>query len=118
MVTLMRLPIAALLALSVAAPAAAQPLSSQFQLDELRAQQEAAQRRLIDQSNQLMALEARLRAEQGAADLQRSAPRVSELRYEPSVRAAAVVTPAFPSISDAALAESNRRVQAAAGNRR
>ncbi|TAL37681.1 hypothetical protein [Phenylobacterium sp.] len=114
----MRLPIAALLALSVAAPAAAQPLSSQFQLDELRAQQEAAQRRLIDQSNQLMALEARLRAEQGAADLQRSAPRVSELRYEPSVRAAAVVTPAFPSISDAALAESNRRVQAAAGNRR
>lgn len=118
MVTLMRLPIAALLALSVAAPAAAQPLSPQFQLDELRAQQEADQRRMIDQSNQLMALEARLRAEQGAADLQRSAPRVPELRYEPSVRGAAVATPAFPSISDAALAESNRRVAAAARNRR
>lgn len=118
MVTLMRLPFAALLALSVAAPAAAQPLSSQFQLDELRAQQEATQRRMIDQSNQLMALEARLRAEQGAADLQRSAPRVPELRYEPSLSGAAATAPAYPSISDAALAESNRRVQAAARNRR
>lgn len=117
MVTLMRLPLAALLALSVAAPAAAQPLSSQIQLDELRAQQEAAQRRMIDQSNQLMALEARLRAEQGAADLQRSAPRVPELRYEPSLGAAATA-PVYPSMSDAALAESNRRVAAAAWNRR
>ncbi|HEX7884810.1 MAG TPA: hypothetical protein VF474_02435, partial [Phenylobacterium sp.] len=51
----------------VATPAAAQV--NVFQLDELRAQQQAAERRAIDQSNQLQALEARLRADQAAAEL-------------------------------------------------
>lgn len=106
------------LIMAAATPVAAQPLSSQFQLDELRAQQEAAQRRAIDQSNQLMALEARLRAEQATADLSRSAPRVPDLPYEPQSRGAPPIAAKFPSIPDAALADSNRRVQAAAGTRR
>ncbi|HEY0650731.1 hypothetical protein, partial [Phenylobacterium sp.] len=105
-------------ALAVAATGAyAQPVLQQ--LEDLRMQQEAANRRAIDQSNQLMALEARLRADQASADLQRSAPRVPELRYEPSTRRGTAAAAArFPSIPDAALADSNRRVQDAARNRR
>jgi len=108
----------ALIALATASAAAAQPLTQQLQLDELRMQQEAAQRRAIDQSNQLMALEARLRAEQATADLQRGAPRAPGLRYEPARRSAPSAAAKYPSIPDAALADSNRRVQEAAKNRR
>ena len=108
----------ATIALATASTAAAQPLTQQLQLDELRMQQEAAQRRAIDQSNQLMALEARLRAEQATSDLQRSTPRVPELRYDPARRSGASAGLKYPSIPDAALADSNRRVQAAAKNRR
>lgn len=108
---------AAALAVATTAGASAQPAFQQ--LEDLRMQQEAAQRRAIDQSNQLMALEARLRAEQALADLQRSAPRAPELRYEPSERRGTAAAAArYPSIPDAALAESNRRVQDAARNRR
>ena len=62
----------AVLLLAAASPAAAQ--HPQTQLDDLRMQQEAAHRRAIDQQNQLTALETRLRAEQGAADLRRTPP--------------------------------------------
>ena len=113
----MRILIAAL-ALVAATPAVAQPLAQQLQLDELRHQQQDAQRRAIDQSNQLMALEARLRAEQAAYELQRIAPRAPELRYEPARRTASAAAAKYPSIPDAALADSNRRVQDAARNRR
>jgi hypothetical protein len=108
-------------ALLAAAPAAAQPLVQQQQLDDLRMQAEAAQRRAIDQQNQLMSLEARLRADQATYDLQRNAPAVPTLRYDPptggGVGAPAAAT-RYPSIPDRALADSNRRVQAAVGNRR
>lgn len=107
----------AVLAATAASPAVAQHPSTV--LEDLRMQQEAAQRRAVDQSNQLMALEARLRADQASADLSRSPPRVPELRYEPSTRRGTVAATArYPSISDAALADSNRRVQDAARNRR
>ena len=108
--------IAAALAAAATGVSAQQPTFQQ--LEDLRMQQEAANRRAIDQSNQLMALEARLRAEQASADLQRSAPRVPELRYEPSTRRGARAAARYPSIPDAALAESNRRVQDAARSRR
>ena len=80
----------------------------------------AMQRRAIDQSNQLMALDARLRAEEAAAQLQRPAPRVPELRYKPAAGAGftRALPPSYPAVPDAALADSNRRVQAAARNRR
>jgi hypothetical protein len=117
MVSMRHLIVAAALAATAASSAAAQ--HPQAVLEDLRMQQEAANRRAIDQSNQLMALEARLRADQASADLQRSAPRVPELRYEPSARRGTATAAArFPSIPDAALADSNRRVQAAARNRR
>jgi hypothetical protein len=99
------------LVLIAATPAAAQP--AQFQLDDLRAREEAAQRRAVDLSNQLQALEARMRADQAIGDLARPAPAVPALRYppkEPSV----MPTPDYPRMPDAALVESNRRVQAAA----
>lgn len=118
MMVSMRVALSAAVLTAAATAAAAQP-TLQLQLDDLRVQQEAAQRRAVDQSNQLMALDARLRAEQASADLQRRAAPVPELRYEPSTRGTATTSARFPSIPDSALADSNRRVQdAAAGNRR
>ena len=116
MVWSMRYLIAVLL-LAAATPAAAQ--HPQTQLDDLRMQQQEAQRRAIDQSNQLMALDARLRAEQASAELQRPPPRLPEVRYKPAtggfVRA---MPPSYPSVPDTTLADSNRKVQDAARNRR
>jgi hypothetical protein len=116
--------LAVLAVLGPAAPAAAQlaGAADQFQLDLLRAQQEAAQRRAVDQANQLSALEARLRAEQAVLDLRLQRgdvgpPPVPALRYEPPAGSAPAAA-RYPSIPDSALADSNRRVQAAAGNRR
>lgn len=108
--------------LAIATPAAAQPV--QLQLDDLRAQQQAAERRAIDQANQIQALEARLRADQASADLaaQRAGVRLPQLPYgDPSMTtrpAAAAAAAAYPSVPDAVLADSNRRVQDAARNRR
>jgi hypothetical protein len=102
---------------AAASPAGAQVLSPQF--EDLRMQQEAAHRRAIDQSNQLNALENRLRAEQAAGELQRIAPRVPELRYKPATGGfTPALPPTYPAVPDSTLADSNRRVQDAARNRR
>lgn len=103
--------------LAAASPAAAQ--HPQTQLDDLRMQQQEAQRRAIDQSNQLTALETRLRAEQASADLQRLPPRVPEVRYKPATGGfTRAMPPTYPAVPDSTLADSNRRVQDAARNRR
>ena len=117
LVSMRRLILAALMA-AAASPAAAQVLSPQLQ--DLQMQQQDAQRRAIDQSNQLMALEARLRAEQAASDLQRPAPRLPELRYKPAAGAGFTRTmpPGYPSIPETTLADSNKRVREAAKERR
>ena len=111
----------ALAFLALAAPAAAQDFGAinQFQLDELRMQQHLAQQRAIAQSNELMALEARLRTEQAVmqAQTQRAQTRLPELPYE-GAPPARIDTSKLPSIPDAALAASNRRVQEASENRR
>jgi len=103
--------------LAAAATSAAAQTISQFELDNLRAQQEAAARRAVAQTNELMALEARLRTEQAITDLrlQRDAPRLPERRYEPPASAVTTpsVTPKYPSVPDALLADSNRRVREA-----
>lgn len=115
----MRPTIIALLAAAVAAPAAGQAIS-QFELDNLRIQQEAATRRAVDQANELAALEGRLRTEQAIADLrrQRDAPQVPD----PSDWMPAAGAPAaqlnFPTTPDAILADSNRRVREASKPRR
>ena len=105
-----------LLALAAASPAAAQ--TNQFEIDNLRMQQQLQQQRSVDQSNQLMALEARQRAEQSSVDanLQRLLPeRAPSNPYatQPAKTTAASIA-RYPSISDATLADSNRRVQDAA----
>lgn len=106
--------------LAVVTPAAAQV--TQLQLDDLRAQQQAAERRAIDQANQMQALEARLRADQASADLaaQRAGVRMPQLPYGTSQMntAPAAAAAKYPSVPDAVLADSNRRVQDAARNRR
>lgn len=121
------------LAAALSAPAVAMAqATSQIQLDDLRAQQQAAERRSIDQSNQFQAMEARARADQAAADLatQRAGVVVPQRRYvdpvtgpgtapdrttgQPSNQA----TTAYPSVPDATLADSNKRVQDAVKDRR
>jgi hypothetical protein len=114
---LVRLLLAAAIFAVLATPVAAQV--TQFELDQLRAQQQAAERRAVAQSNELMALEARLRADQAVAELRAPTARAPELLYdEPPARGSALATAKFPAMSDAALAESNRRVREAAQNRR
>ena len=111
--------LAACVLLAAATPAVAQP--GQFEIDALRAQQEAAARRAIAQENELAALEARFSTEQAIASLQaqRNPPRAPELLYVlPSPSSPAGATPTFPTIPDAALAESNRRVRDASQPRR
>ena len=104
------------LMLATATPAASQP-ASQFELDSLRIQQEAAARRAVAQANELTALEARLRTEQAVSDLrlQREAPRLPELTYAPPASSAVPrsATLKYPSVPDALLADSNRRVREA-----
>lgn len=105
--------------LAGAGPAAAQVNS--LQLDDLRAQQQAAERRAIDQANQIQALEARLRADQASADMaaQRAGAPAPRLPYaDPTVSGSSAATPKYPSMPDSALADSNKRVQDAARNRR
>lgn len=103
----------------VAQPAVAQITT--FEFDALRAQQEANQRRAVDQDNRFQALDARLRADHAAAATE---PRLGAVRlWEPPYPSAVTVqapdaAPVYPSMSDAALAESNRRVWEAAKNRR
>ncbi|WP_293904730.1 hypothetical protein [Phenylobacterium sp.] len=117
----LRILVLGLLCAAAATPAFAQ--NTQLELDNLRAQQQAAQQRAIAQANESMALEARLRAEQAVADLrlQRTPPVLPELPYvtpaSDAARAAAA-TATYPSIPDAALADSNRKVQDAAQTRR
>lgn len=105
---------------AVAAPATAQP--SQFQIDDLRAQQQAAERRSIDQANQLQALDARLRADQAVADMaaRNAGARVPLLPYgDPTLAPkASAPAPSYPSVPDTLLSDSNKRVQNAARNRR
>ncbi|MBX3483432.1 hypothetical protein [Phenylobacterium sp.] len=111
--------------LAAAAPASAQALDplSQVALQDLRMQAEAAQRRAIDQANQLEAASARQRAEQASLDLQlqrgdvgpRQAP---ALRDEPAATPAPTSLGQYPSTPDAALADSDKKVQDAARNRR
>lgn len=106
----------------VATPAAAQiaPAPGAGAQDfELWQRQEQLRQQLVAQHNELMALEAQLRAQQAITDLQaqRQTPRLTppDLSRRPLP---AIDTSRLASIPDAALAESNRRVLEAARNRR
>lgn len=106
----------ALVAYALGSPAAAQV--SVFELDNLRAQQEAALRRAIDQENQFQALDARLRADRAAAPTERAVVSLPTVPYPTSATPPEPPAPsAYPAMSDAALAESNRRIQDAVKRR-
>jgi hypothetical protein len=116
------------LGLGPAAPAAAQDLLTQqrlnaFELGNLQAQQDLARQREIAAHNDLMALEARLRTEQGLSDVraQSYTPRLPPVNAYQAYAGAPlpnIDTSKLVSIPDAALADSNRRVREAAANRR
>jgi hypothetical protein len=108
-------PLLIALALSAATPAAAQ-IPGNPGYDYLRAQQEAAQRAAVARQNELMALEANLRAQQAINDLEfrRAVPvQAPQLPYPQSVGGGptSIDLSKLPSIPDAALAASNKRVQ-------
>lgn len=103
-------------------PAAAQVAGpvDQMQLETLPMQQENAARRLIDQQNQLMAAEAQARADRAAMELRLQRElrvRIPEPASGPRSASAAEPAPVFPSVPAEALADSNRKVQAAARDR-
>jgi hypothetical protein len=106
-------------AMAAAAPAAAQSLNA-FQLDALRADQSAAQLHAIQQDNERMALEARLRASQAVLDLELQRALPPQVSLPPYPGAGAPAQPfdvsKLPSIPDAALAASNKRVRDAVKN--
>ncbi len=101
----------------LAGPAIAQP--SSFESEALRVQQEAIQRRMIDLESQLQAQDGRRRADEAAlaVRLQQGPVRAPNPPFE-TAYAAGDAAPAYPSIPDGVLAQSNQRVRDAAANRR
>lgn len=97
-----------------------QRLDLQMRLNELQAQQDMARQREIARQNEIMALEARLRAEQGLADVraQSLTPRLPPIPSQGAGPPPDIDTSQLTSIPDAALADSDRRVREAARNRR
>jgi hypothetical protein len=122
----MRVPgvLAVLLAAGLAAPASAQllpqvaPSSPQFA--EMLAQQEIARQQIVQQQNQIMALEAQLRTQQALSDVHALtlAPQLPPVDTTPGRPLPHIDTSQLASIPDATLADSNRKVLEAAGNHR
>jgi len=112
------------LALSVAAPAAAQDAwaLTQQRDAELHAQAQLARQREVELNNRLSTLEATAQTNQALSDIaamrQRLEPPTIYDPKAPPPRRAAVPAGAYASIPDATLADSNARVRAAAANRR
>jgi hypothetical protein len=120
---MMRTLIAVLVLAAAGAPAAAQDIGvlTQSQIADLQMQQQLLQQRSVAQHNELFALETRLRTEQAVTDLQlqRALPvRLPQLPYPVAAPTGRIDASKLPSIPDAALAASNRRVQEASQNRR
>jgi hypothetical protein len=117
----MRIP-AVLLALSLATPAFAQVIPAPITPQDSGAlvQQEITRQQLIQQQNQLMALEAQQRALQAQQAIE--ALKVDPRLPQPDVSGARplpeIDTSKLASIPDAALADSNQKVLDAANNRR
>lgn len=86
---------------------------------ELMVQQQMLQQRSIALENQLSAMEARVRTEQALSDLrvQRLTPPI-RLPQDPAANPPTIMQGGFASVPDDRLADSNRRVREASGNRR
>jgi hypothetical protein len=122
----MRVLILALTAAIVAGPAMAQ-VAPQLGLQPFTAQdsiflqqQEATRQQLIQQQNQIMSLDAQIRAQQALSDVQAQArvPQLPLPDVTPGRPLPQIDTSQLASIPDAALADSNKKVLEAAGNRR
>ena len=109
------------LAACVAAPAAAQPFRSLELARDAQAQEQAlaARNRDIALANELSNLQARLQTEQALSNLQaqRVGPPVPLVIYNPKAPPPKIDLSQMASIPDAALAQSNARIRAAADNR-
>jgi hypothetical protein len=122
-------PLALLIAGLWAAAAAAQPLTTtvgpglqsqldlQSRLNALDAQQDLARREAVIRENRAAAVEAQARAERAVADVRAQAATPRAPAPPASGPPAHIDTRALASIPDAALAESDARVRAAADNR-
>lgn len=113
----LRTRVLALILLAGASTVSAQALdpATQLQVDDLRARQQAAERQAVEASNQAMAAEARIRAEQAINELERQ--RAISLDVPPGAAPDDGVGTAlkdYPVMPDAVLADSNKRVRAAA----
>lgn len=86
---------------------------------ELRVQQQMLQQRSIALENQLNAIDARVRTEQALSDLrvQQLTPPL-RLPDDPAAISPSIAQGGFASVPDDRLADSNRRVREASGNRR
>lgn len=110
---------------AIASPAAAQfvpqPALAIPQPDPgLMAFQEMQRQQLVQQQNQIMSLEAQLRTQQNLADVRAMAvsPRLPPPNLNGKAPPPQIDTNQLASIPDSALADSNRKVLDAAGNRR
>jgi hypothetical protein len=110
------------LTLGLAAPAAAQPFRAFEQGREAQAiaDAQAARTRDIQLTNQLSLLQAQMQTQQALGNLQaaRATPAVPTVPFNPRAPAPVLNLSQMASIPDAALAASNARILAAAGNRR
>jgi hypothetical protein len=117
----MRSPVILLLALSLAPPAAAQPVRGLEHARDAQAQAEAvaARNRDIALTNELSNLQARVQTDQTLSGLQaqRISPPVPMIRFDPNAPPPKVDLSQMASIPDATLAQSNARARAAADNR-
>ena len=110
------------LAAGLAAPASAQPFRSLERARDAQAQAEAvaARNRDIAITNELSSLQARIQTEQALSNLQaqRISPPVPTVAFDPDAPPPKIDISQMASIPDAALAQSNARIRAAADNRR
>ena len=109
-----------LLVLCAASPAVAQDYRAVMEGREaqLTADAEAARRREVELSNRLTVLEFQMSTEQAMRDLQAMIQRPAMSPPPPNAPPPIIDTSRLASIPDAALADSNARVRAAAANRK
>jgi hypothetical protein len=114
--------ILALSLVGLCAPAAGQPFRGLERVRDAQAQADAvaARNRDIALTNELSNLQARVQTEQTLSQLQaqRISPPVPMTPYDPKAPPPKIDLSQMASIPDAALAQSNARVRAAADNRR
>ena len=111
-----------LMAIGVAGPAAVQPYLGLEQSRDAQALTDAvaARARDVTLTNDLAVLQARIQSDQALSNLQASrlSPTVPTIPFNPNAPPPTIDASKLATIPDAALAQSNARIRAAADNRR